>query len=41
MSERAEALVDSTELEAAFLGRDINPGESTGKEIAASEGKEN
>ncbi|MGH2700208.1 MAG: ATP-binding cassette domain-containing protein [Actinomycetota bacterium] len=41
MSERAEALVDSTELEAAFLGRDINPGKSTGKEIAASERKEN
>lgn len=41
MSERAEALVDSTELEAAFLGRDISPSKSTRKEIAANEGKEN
>jgi branched-chain amino acid transport system ATP-binding protein len=40
MSEKAEALVNSTELEAAFLGRDISPARGT-REIAASEGKEN
>jgi ABC-type branched-subunit amino acid transport system ATPase component/ABC-type branched-subunit amino acid transport system permease subunit len=39
LSDRAEALMDSAELEAAFLGRDITSDESQ-QEIAASERKE-